>query len=61
MPGAQPFLIGTVTDGNMNDKNILQYISRVPQLTCIWMSGVSELGNLTNVRLFCLNFSKRER
>ena len=26
MPGAQPFLIGTVTDGNMNDKNIPQYM-----------------------------------
>ena len=26
MPGAQPFLIGTVTDGNMNYKNILQYM-----------------------------------
>ena len=25
MPGAQPFLIGTVTDGNMNDENIPQY------------------------------------
>ena len=26
MPGAQPFLIGTVTDGNMNDENIPQYM-----------------------------------
>ena len=25
--------------------------SRVPQLTCIWMSGASGLGNLTNVHL----------
>ena len=27
------------------------YISRCPQLTCIWMSGASGLGNLTNVHL----------
>ena len=27
------------------------YISRVPQLTCIWMSGASGLGNLTTIHL----------
>ena len=35
-----------------NSKSFFQmYISRVPQLTCIWMSGASGLGNLTNEHL----------
>ena len=29
------------------------HTSRVPQLTCIWMSGASGLGNLTNSHTHC--------
>ena len=34
--------------GNLERKREQERASRVPQLTCIWMSGASGLGNLTS-------------